>query len=326
MRIEASVVNLTMAALELSFKGHVRRLSEVPSTFVQLSSLACSFFQVKTTSFKYVDEDQDGITVENQTEFEEVLRLLRAGPMTLTVLERSEAFCFQPSAVLGNFEHIANLPLTESQMSSDIEEDDSQTEPLEVRPPVGEAEEAVSQLYDLGDLKASVREIIQLELAQRGSTALKSRADTFRRSCSICMADTVEGVLYKCLTCIDYHLCSSCEEICQHPHPFFKLRKAAQLDSMPAVPQHDLNVAYDQRNLPVVKPEPPKPEPRKSEPRKPEPRKPVPRKSEPVRSNIDNVVRTMNELGFYDRDKILEAMRVTRYDIGAAVEYLLGKS
>jgi hypothetical protein len=311
MRIEASVVNLTMAVLELTFKGHVRRLAAVPSSFVQVSSLACSLFQVQTPSFKYIDEDQDEITVENQTEFDEVLRLLRTVPMTLTVLEKSEALSLQPSAVLGNFEHIANLPLMESQMSASvIQEDDRLTKPYEARPPVGQAGEAMSQQYDLGDLRASVREMIQLELAHRDSTVPKARADTFRRSCSICMVESVEGILYKCLTCIDFHLCSSCEEICQHPHPFFKLRKAAQLDSMPAVPQHDLNVAYDQRNLPVLKPEPPKPEPRKPE---------------PVRSNLDKVVHTMNEMGFSNRDKILEALRVTRYDIGAAVEYLLGK-
>jgi hypothetical protein len=343
-----------MAALKLYFQGEVRRLSALPPTFTELSRLACSLFQVKTPSFKYVDEENDEITVESQTEYSEALRLLKLGSFKLVVVERSELLSLKSSFMTGQF--IANLPLSESQLlSSDIEEaydcskvpssSQGQTAAVggdrayvvssnlpraSIQPPIPitNADEEVRgkmpsglslksgcQDYNPVDLKASIRELFQAELAHSNAPPLRRGTVKFPRACSVCMANP-EGILYSCLTCKSFCMCSACEEICIHPHPLFKVRRFAQLDALPRP------VLLDPMK-PLVempkKPAPPVPRPQEVRPI-PEVKKPdVPFHQE----SLEMKIKLCNDMGFYDRAKIMDALIAHKSNLEEALNSLL---
>ena len=46
--------------------------------------------------------------------------------------------------------------------------------------------------------------------------------------CDGCGMDEVTGVRYKCSVCRDFDLCSKCESISDHPHPFLKIKHPRQ--------------------------------------------------------------------------------------------------
>lgn len=46
--------------------------------------------------------------------------------------------------------------------------------------------------------------------------------------CDGCGMDEVVGVRYKCSVCRDFDLCSKCESISDHPHPFLKIKHPRQ--------------------------------------------------------------------------------------------------
>jgi hypothetical protein len=43
--------------------------------------------------------------------------------------------------------------------------------------------------------------------------------------CNGCFAFPIAGIIYKCLVCKDYDLCSKCEESMHHFHPLLKITK-----------------------------------------------------------------------------------------------------
>jgi hypothetical protein len=349
-----------MAALKLYYQGEVRRLSALPPTFAELSSLACNLFQVKTPSFKYVDEENDEITVESQTEYSEALRLLKLGAFKLVVVERSELLSLKSSFMTGQL--IANLPLEESQLlSSDIEQayvcsevpssSQGQTaavgadrayvvpsslarasiqqslpitntdEEVKDRMPSGLSLKSGSrQDYNPVDLKASIREILQAELAhQINAPPLRQEIAKFHRACSVCMTNP-EGILYSCMTCRSFCMCSACEEICTHPHPLFKVRRFAQLDALPRPVLLNCSPLKPLVEMPI-KPAPPVPRPQEQKPLPdPKVKKPdVPFQQEP----LENKIKIFNDMGFFDRAKIIDALIAHKSSLEETLNFLL---
>jgi hypothetical protein len=233
-----------MTSLKLSFKNDVHRIT-APSTISQLSNQATSLFRVRSPCFQYLDEDGDEITVENQTEYNEFLRQLKAAPMHLKVVETG--LLLRPSAVLSDFENIANLPLLTSHLSTSEIIDDakasqymscitdfSQKQTTAAEPSLKEKKrtkpdiKVMSQYFELLDLKSSVREIIQSEMASLRDTRAKSSVVEYDVTCSVCAETPLRGVIYRCLSCPSFFMCRNCEEICCHSHPAFKVRSLKQ--------------------------------------------------------------------------------------------------
>mmetsp|Transcript_1061 Transcript_1061/g.2596 ORF Transcript_1061/g.2596 Transcript_1061/m.2596 type:complete len:317 (+) Transcript_1061:3075-4025(+) len=316
-----------MGYLKLTFKGEVRNLSEIPRGFRQLCTITETAFQVRDFSFKYIDEEGDEITVENETEYDEVLRQVRlmpSGSLNLIVSDRSFGAGIQPSDSLKGFDHIANLPLIESQLSSSVIEAERPNSDLRFRRPSVEHPNCQAdsskfaipqvQFIDSHDLRASVKEIFKVELAQIRGAASNFKGVTFDKACSVCMTSPVQGVLFNCLICKHFFMCLTCEELCQHPHPMLKIRKQAQFQTL-----------IKRLNESEVVPSPSLPRRNSNPP--PEQPKPVPPKSvESTKSNIEKVIGTFNDMGFFNREEILDALRVNKYDIGMSVNYLLAKT
>lgn len=313
--------HISMATLKLTYKRDTQVLPELPQSFGKLCVLTAVVFNVKDFSFKYIDEEGDEITVENQLEYNEVLRI-KDRPLHLIVFERDASFVLQPRDSLRHFEHIASLPLIESQLCSSVVDADFAgidltqpirlTEDIKASPSQAKDPQPIYQYIDPRDLRSSVKEIFQQQLAQMSASVAIERAVVFRQACSVCLVDPVTGVLYNCLICKGFYLCSSCEELCQHPHPLLKIRKLSQLEFLKAVDQRP-NLPYPIDNKPPIAIA-----------------KPVPKPSAKVESsnkaNIDRVIGTINEMGFFDREAILEALRINKFDVGEAVNYLLARS
>ena len=47
-------------------------------------------------------------------------------------------------------------------------------------------------------------------------------------ACDGCDMSPIVGVRYKCSVCQNFDLCSTCEELANHPHPFIKINTSDQ--------------------------------------------------------------------------------------------------
>jgi hypothetical protein len=293
-----------MNSLKLSFKNDVRRIT-APSTISQLTNQAISLFRVRSPCFQYLDEDGDEITVENQNEYDEFLRQLKSAPMHLKVVESD--LLLRPSAAITDCQNISNLPLLTSHLSTSEIIDDSkvsqylscitdfsqkQTAAAAINPSLKVTKQTepdfkvMSQYFELLDLKSSVREIIQSEMANITDTRPKHSVVEYDVTCSVCAETPIRGIIYRCVSCPSFFMCRNCEEICSHSHPAFKIRSLKQFQAI---------------NDDITGPQ-------------------------PLRPGKQVLIDALLAMGFKDYRKVVQALQETTGSLEDAVSYLIASS
>lgn len=278
-----------MSVLQLQFNGDSRRLLTVPPTFSSLKVEVNNLFGIRNPGLVYVDEEGDEITVDNQQEYQEFLRLNRTTPIWLQVLSSNRQYKLGPESFVEEFSVEPIMFASRLSVSEYVDEPTIYPEPCSDLKAV--SPQKPNELRDIVDHHASyletrnvVREILQSELEKQSPTQSRKVFAEFNTPCSVCLESPIKEVMFRCITCTAFSLCKSCEEICKHPHPFFKLRKLSHLKSLNTV---------------------------------------SPRQSPELEDKRELLVKELESMGFSDRAQVYNALTKANFDLGQAVGYLI---
>mmetsp|Transcript_26825 Transcript_26825/g.48340 ORF Transcript_26825/g.48340 Transcript_26825/m.48340 type:complete len:280 (-) Transcript_26825:748-1587(-) len=279
-----------MSGLLLSYLGNTRKLNTIPSSFSALKIEASHLFNIRCPSFTYIDEERDPITVDRQQEYEEFLRLNYIKPLPLEVLDSSQQLKLCPES------RIESDDVRFTLLASRLSVSEYVPDPIPDEEPKGKAAcGSVNKIVEVRDYagyleaKCAIRQLIQTELSDLANPAPIGRKRVyaeFNRNCSVCLEVPIKEVMHVCMVCPSFCLCKSCEELCKHPHPFFKVRKLSQLQALVSA-----------RSQPI----------------------------QPPSSNHREELEYILNMGFLDRDKVNTALVKSNFNVQAAVEYLLAR-
>ncbi|CAG9324553.1 unnamed protein product [Blepharisma stoltei] len=212
--------------------------------------------------------------------------------------------------------------------------------------PIKKSEIGFQKIEAIPDLLQSLRSIIREEIGNLDKLKLSGLQTVHQVECKQCHTKPIIGIRYKCQEC-DISLCEACEDIFDHEHPMYKMKKVEDLIKPPPPPPV-VNIPYkipdnifpppiNSHMLPSIQPVQKAPlyEIPKSNPPQPIPLKypefePI-KKSHPldeinqVSANSERFqkAKILMDLGFKDANKNRVALEKANYNIDQAVEILL---
>ena len=207
----------------------------------------------------------------------------------------------------------------------------------ELQPPPVPVQPAPLQAFDPNIIKSLIQEEMRgLFPAKRGILRSRVSINSIHQgySCSLCGMAPIRGARFTCTQCANFNLCEDCEDTNEHEHVLLKIRLPQPLPQAfpPQIPAYpSLSSKPEEAKKPSPIPDPLLSEnairyPSKKEPNLPPKKEPgfSPKKElSAIEQAQQKNISAIMEMGF-DRDQALNALIGNQYDLGAAINSLLG--
>jgi len=316
-----------MFVIKFVFENDLRRVAvDKPLSVKELNELACSIFRdALPTNFvlKYKDDEGDVLTITNEAEIQEALRLFKdQGILRVMVVPAME-----PAKVRPQHAEEKSSPLDDFVGSVAPYLEAIENHIAAVFPKL---EEQLKELYPKIEHQM---ENLAKEMEQKFGEVFRTKEEATVTHPAICdhCNQRIKGLRWKCQTCLDYDLCSDCKEVSAHTegHLFEKLDKpilcTRSMDPPnPKEAQIPLHVMTPQVVKEEFKPMTPLPVVVKEEPKRAELKPLVPQKEEPKQpSEFEAKLKQLNEMGFVDRRRNIELLVKNKGDMVNVVKDLL---
>lgn len=205
-----------MVGIKVFIAGECRRAKVVPVDLQGLKKYVEGIVGDLPVFIKYKDEEGDLVSICTEDEYQDFLSLC-------TSIAKLYIEPVNPSE-LSNFS-ILNLSNSTQQSIWNRSSDLIPKPSTEVKPPPNPSSQPNPVLL------ASIRNILKSELSTISSMQSSNMPiQHLNISCSICQANPICGVRYKCSEC-SVNLCESCESTSDHEHPFFKIRNPEAIEN-----------------------------------------------------------------------------------------------
>lgn len=235
-----------MKSLKLQLGEEVRKIAKAPEDITIVKQKASELFGIENPCFRYIDEDNDIITIFDQEEYIEAYKNLKS-PFKLEVLNSDILILKRSSLIMGAIEEPSFKcdSMNSSKISiilPDLDKPQEHSVLIQTDEILIETKETMSistqdkftEACLTNDINLACENIIDSyqELAfiikKQILSVSKEKIEFLGVKCSNCKAD-IYDVLYKCCSCSWLFLCEKCEVTDNHSHVLIKSRNKISL-------------------------------------------------------------------------------------------------
>jgi PB1 domain/Zinc finger, ZZ type len=338
-----------MVAIKLFFSGSCHRSNTAPSSLIDLKGYIYSITNLQNPIIQYKDEEDDLITICNEKEYLEYLSSSQTMIKIIVTPSKLEQSC-ETFPIKKEDSSSLTVPYTHEQSIgtrlNTIDRSESTSNPItqdigcnpqefinkKVETVPFSTSSVQSSTQEIltsnkftktkNNLLESIRGIIREELGKNDELKLSGimlKHDGIM--CNSCKTQPIIGIRYKCSEC-PVNFCEACEYHYDHDHPFFKVKNPENF-SVKAIEksnQKDPPKSKMQELIPIVI--------KNSEKEKVNPAPQVFPKKIPVEINpeyADNL-NTLASMGFYDKEKNLQLLKICANNLEEVLNQLVGQS
>ena len=229
------------ATIKFSYNGEIRKISAI-SSYNEMIDTIQQVYNFKPCSFliKYVDEDEDKITVSNQEDYVVALESF-AGKTPKFVIEEKQFGMNSEYSIISEQDDTQSrsdqnqwLTMTKVQSNYEVKQkdiDEEEVSPkrnLETSFSHSSDDELIQEKHSeaIQPIKSPIKKVEDNQEEKKSAQPVQIKKLPIHTNyiCDGCGVSPIVGVRYKCTVLEDFDLCEACERKNGHKHPLMKLK------------------------------------------------------------------------------------------------------